>query len=79
MAYFDRPSSNVQGAFVDVSVASRRNREAAGLCNMSSEIMREIRLNIVNIGVSFSFVRFGWRELLDCQRLYLHLLLARLT
>ena len=76
MAYFDGASSNVQSASVNVAIASRRNREIAGLCNMSDEIMRKIRLNIVDISVSFFVVCFGWRELLHCQRLYRHLLLA---
>ena len=79
MAYINRPSSDVQSAFVNVAIASRRNRETAGLYDMSGKIVRETRLNVVDIGVSFFIISSGWRELLDCQRLYWHLLLARLT
>ena len=53
MAYFDRLSSNIQIAFVDVAIASRRNRETAGLYDISSKIVRKNRLNVVDIGVSF--------------------------
>ena len=78
-AYFDRPPSNVQSAYVDVAIASRRNRDTAGLCNKSGEVVRKVRRDVVDIGISFLFVCFGWRELVDCQRLYRHLLLARLS